>query len=323
MLYGDEQAATDMHRFVVGFFKRFSEYNNSSFYITSESYGGHYMPTLARSLLKGNDVPNFRGVKLGNPITWMPWRTLGEYGTYYGHSLVPKPLWDKWSSNECHKNENLAKQVCQESQYEMDTVVAGLDPYALDFPTCQEQAAAGKRATRYHTLKMLKGHRHAAIQGYEPCRSSWGGAYLNRHDVQVAINVRGFTGSWDECSSSVGERYNQTDLNEVSMKPVWDWILANSDASHRYLIFSGDDDSVCATLGTQQFIWDMGFEPTVNWEAWNVNNQVAGFRNVYKTPTGAKWSMTTVHGAGHMVPQTQGTRSLRLLEAFLSGELFN
>jgi hypothetical protein len=24
------------------------------------------------------------------------------------------------------------------------------------------------------------------------------------------------------------------------------------------MIFSGDDDSICATLGSQQFIWDLG-----------------------------------------------------------------
>lgn len=29
------------------------------------------------------------------------------------------------------------------------------------------------------------------------------------------------------------------------------------------MIFSGDDDSICATLGTQQFIWDLGCSPCV------------------------------------------------------------
>ena len=44
--YGDAQAAADNHRFVVGFFKRFAAFAQQDFYITSESYGGHYMPTL-------------------------------------------------------------------------------------------------------------------------------------------------------------------------------------------------------------------------------------------------------------------------------------
>ena len=29
-------------------------------------------------------------------------------------------------------------------------------------------------------------------------------------------------------------------------------------AFNKVLVYSGDDDSICATLGTQQWIWDMG-----------------------------------------------------------------
>ena len=36
-------------------------------------------------------------------------------------------------------------------------------------------------------------------------------------------------------------------------------ILANSrQAKLNLMIFSGDDDSICATLGSQQFVWDLG-----------------------------------------------------------------
>merc|ERR1711937_967466 len=224
MKFGDEQAAADMHAFLLGFLNRFSEFKSNSLYITSESYGGHYMPTLARSLLKSNDVPNFRGVKVGNPITFMEDRTYGEYGTYYGHQLVPKYLWDQWSSLECHKNVNLGKSMCQEAQDAMDNIVAGLDPYALDFPVCLDDVRQAKRATRYQTLKMIKGNRHQAVRSYEPCRSSWGSAYLNRVDVRQAIHVSQNAGFWSECSDDVSERYNQTDVNEVSMVPVWKWI---------------------------------------------------------------------------------------------------
>lgn len=321
MKYGDAQAAEDNHAFVVNFFKRFPEFNTSDFYISSESYGGHYMPTLARSIVQHNDVPNFRGIKVGNPLTYMPYRTYGEYGTYYGHQLLPKPLWDKWSSMDCAASANKYSRQCQETQQEMDEIVSGLDPYALDFPRCLEGEQATKRAERYHMARLVKGPAHPSVRGYEPCRSSWGGDYLNRKDVRAAIHVSSNV-DWAECSGAVGERYNQTDVNEVSMVPVWQWLLANTGSDHRYLIYSGDDDSVCATMGTQQFISDMGFPVDVRWQQWTVDDQVAGFRTSWKTRTGAKWGLTTVHGAGHMVPQTQGARSLALLEAFLSGKVF-
>ena len=30
------------------------------------------------------------------------------------------------------------------------------------------------------------------------------------------------------------------------------------------MIYSGDDDAVCATLGSQQFVWDLGGLATLN-----------------------------------------------------------
>ena len=81
----------------------------------------------------------------------------------------------------------------------------------------------------------------------------------------------------------------------------------------KMLVYSGDDDSVCATLGTQQWIWDMGL-PLKNgagseWQPWYLNSgpgcetdrhhdacrQLAGFATVWEG-----LSFATVHGvSGH------------------------
>jgi len=49
--YGDSEAARDNYRFIINFFVRYPELRNNEFYISSESYGGHYMPTLAKELI--------------------------------------------------------------------------------------------------------------------------------------------------------------------------------------------------------------------------------------------------------------------------------
>ena len=82
--YGDKQAAQDNWEFVKGWMDRFDAYKKSLFYLTSESYGGHYIPTLAFEIVTHNvdKAVNFRGFAVGNPLTYMPYRNLGEIGTY-------------------------------------------------------------------------------------------------------------------------------------------------------------------------------------------------------------------------------------------------
>lgn len=70
----------------------FDGYADHPFYLTSESYGGHYLPTLARVLVENGGV-NFKGFAVGNPLTYMPYRNYGQFGTFYYHMLLPQPLW--------------------------------------------------------------------------------------------------------------------------------------------------------------------------------------------------------------------------------------
>jgi carboxypeptidase C (cathepsin A) len=81
------------------------------------------------------------------------------------------------------------------------------------------------------------------------------------------------------------------------------------------MIFSGDDDSICATMGTQQFIWNLGYAVKEKWAPWNMNGQVSGFTTKFD---GLRFS--TVHGAGHMVPSTRPEQALEVVRKYLSGE---
>ena len=240
MVYGDAQAAEDNMRFVVGFFQKFKNFQALDFYITSESYGGHYMPTLARELLE-HDV-KLTGVAVGNPLTYMPYRNYGQFGTAYGHQLLPKPLWDQYVSAGC-KDSFPSSDACNNIENKMMEILSGFDPYALDFPVCNVESLASGRDERFMMAKITGGDAYFP-KDYEACASNWGAEYLNRADVREAIHVLPSAPAWTMCNGAINQNYNKTDTN-APMMPVWKDVIALSKGNVKLMVYSGDDDSIC------------------------------------------------------------------------------
>ena len=91
----------------------------------------------------------------------------------------------------------------------------------------------------------------------------------------------------------------------------------------RILVYSGDDDSVCGTIGTQRWIYDLGFKVSSLWETWYVDGQTAGYITTFKTPFSkdSRFSFVTVHDAGHEVPTYKPKEALELFEMYLSNTI--
>ncbi|EER15697.1 conserved hypothetical protein, partial [Perkinsus marinus ATCC 50983] len=71
---GSFGAADDLYLALQGFFAEHSQYKDRDFYITGESYAGHYIPAIAHKIWRENtkgDKPNInlRGLAIGNG--WM------------------------------------------------------------------------------------------------------------------------------------------------------------------------------------------------------------------------------------------------------------
>lgn len=50
--YSDENSANDNQHFIMKFYERYPALKTHDFYLSSESYGGHYLPTLAKVLVE-------------------------------------------------------------------------------------------------------------------------------------------------------------------------------------------------------------------------------------------------------------------------------
>ena len=61
---GDKKTTDDAYTFLVNWLEKFSEYRDRDFFITGESYAGHYVPELANLIISKNRASNTTNVKL-------------------------------------------------------------------------------------------------------------------------------------------------------------------------------------------------------------------------------------------------------------------
>lgn len=327
---GDAQTALDNYNLIQAFLARFPEYANNDLYISSESYGGHYMPTLAKQIVDsntagGNPKINFKGFAVGNPYTDVYSGTPAMIDTYWGHQLVPKPTYDSYVS-KCRDAKRPNAKECASLASSILNGVGNLNSYALDYPVCTTGSSEHRmgQAQRLwqlnHQLKAFgietSSVRVKSNDDYEPCEDNYANAYLNRADVKAAIHVQTST-RWTECSYKL--KYNQSD-SDVSTAPIYNYLI-DGGYGLNILVYSGDDDSVCGTIGTQNWIWGLGYTVAPNsWSVYTVDQQTAGYFTQWKD---TKLGFLTVHGAGHEVPTYKPAVALDLWKKYLAGEFTN
>jgi carboxypeptidase C (cathepsin A) len=331
---GDQQTAIDNYNLIQAFLTRFPEYASNDLYISSESYGGHYMPTLAKQIVDSNaagtnPIINFKGFAVGNPYTDTYSGTPAMIDTYWGHQLIDKPTWDAYQAT-CKDAIRPNVEECERLAVSIMNGIGDLNSYALDYPVCNTNSAAkAGRSQRYFLLKSmlsadagkmldntLKGSRSSVKSSgssYEPCIDNYASTYLNTKSVQSALHVK--STKWDECSYTV--KYNSTDSVFVSTAPIYNY-LVDGGFNLNILVYSGDDDSVCGTIGTQEWIWDLGYKVSGrSWRTYTYDGQTAGYATVWEN-TGL--GFLTIHGAGHEVPTYKPDVALDMWTRYLNGE---
>lgn len=100
---GDLQTATDNYELIQAFFDRFPMFRQNELHLSSESYGGHYIPTLAKKIVQENERNintdrwlNFKGIAIGNPYTDRYSGTPAMIDTFWGHQLISHMSYQKY-----------------------------------------------------------------------------------------------------------------------------------------------------------------------------------------------------------------------------------
>lgn len=300
---GDSTTANDNVVFLLNWLERFPEYKKRDFYISGESYAGHYVPQLAHEILKHNKqanktLINLKGIIIGNAVINDDTDTIGMYEYFASHALISDETYHD-ILNSCY-DDNYNQSKCEKAAEVTNKNLNNLDIYNIYYPLCKDE-----NLTKYPKTP-------TPLQ-IDPCSDKYIYAYMNRRDVQDALhaNVTNLKYEWTSCSDSLF--YDWKD-SPVTIIPLLKESLANGV---RVWIFSGDTDGRVPVTSSKRSIQAMNLTVDLPWRSWLNGGEVGGYVETYK----GGLAFATVRGAGHEVPSYQPARALSIISHFLSGTL--
>ncbi|XP_057961389.1 serine carboxypeptidase-like 34 [Malania oleifera] len=318
---GDRITAKDSYAFLVNWFRRFPQYKSHDFYISGESYAGHYVPQLSEVIFDNNkkvsrkDKINLKGFMVGNALLDDETDQKGMIDYAWDHAVISDRVYND-ATTKCDFSQHNLSSDCSAALNEYFKVYDIIDMYSLYAPTCvSSNTSVARQLPMIHGIaphlfsKFELWHKRRA--GYDPCASDYTEAYLNRPDVQAALhaNVTKIPYSWTHCSNNI------TFWNDApaSILPIFKKLIAGG---LRIWVYSGDADGRIPVTSTRLSLRKLGLKTVEEWTPWyTTNQQVGGWTIAYDG-----LMFVTVRGAGHQVPTFKPKQALQLVKHFLANK---
>ncbi|GLT47018.1 hypothetical protein SLA2020_207400 [Shorea laevis] len=290
---GDKMTAEDNYIFLVNWLERYPQYKRRAFYITGESYAGHYVPQLAYTILAKNKktkqtIINLKGIAIGNAWIDDNIGTKGIYDYYWTHALNSDETY-AGINKYCDFVTGNYSSICQQYQYQGDSEIGNINIYDIYAPLC-------------NTLAISSGS--GSVENFDPCSDNYVYSYLNLAEVQVALHAN--PTQWSGCSF-IGWRDSPT-----TVLPTIKQLMASGI---RVWIYSGDTDGRVPVTSSRFSINTLKVPVEKAWRPWSSSGKVGGYVVDYRGVT-----LVTVRGAGHTVPSYQPGRALTMISSFIHGK---
>ncbi|KAL2939076.1 Serine carboxypeptidase-like 34 [Bienertia sinuspersici] len=313
-LLGDTFTANDSYNFLNNWFKRFPQFKSHDFYITGESYAGHYVPQLAELIFDRNkeaskeDFINLKGFLIGNALLDDETDQTGMIDYAWDHAVISDKVYRDVKKN-CNFSLVERSDDCQKALDEYFAVYNLIDMYSLYAPDCPQDFAAN-RSTNSSRNKQLPESWHKKPTGYDPCAEHYTDSYLNRPDVQQALhaNVTNIPYPWTHCNDNITSWSD----SPPSILPLMKKLVAGG---LRIWVFSGDNDGRIPVTSTRLTLRKLGLKIIQDWTPWYSNLQVGGWTITYDG-----LMFVTIRGAGHQVPTFKPKEALLMLNRFLANQ---
>ncbi|KAJ0020265.1 hypothetical protein Pint_31572 [Pistacia integerrima] len=293
---GDKSSANDAYTFLVNWLERFPQYKNRDFYITGESYAGHYVPQLAYTILLNNENSNQTIIKLKGIAVRNAWiddatNTKGLIDFLWTHALNSDET-NKDFHMYCDFENDTSSSRCDTLIYKALFEMGDIDFYHIYAPICINPT--------------LKNGPIGSVHEFDPCTDYYVESYLSIEEVQTALHAK--PTNWSACTS----KFNWTDSPTTILPIIKDLM----ESGTRVWIYSGDVDGRVPITSSRYSINSLNLPIQTVWHPWYINDEVGGYVVEYQGVT-----LATVRGAGHLAPSYQPERALLMISSFLQGIL--
>jgi serine carboxypeptidase-like clade 4 len=304
---GEDQVAEDMYEFLQTFYKQYPHYQKVDFFVTGESYAGHYVPSVSNRIfqsLKNKEGPfniPLKGFAIGNGLTnpYIQYRDYADYSLDNG--IITKDTRDYIQNNllpVCE--EALSQNKTSEEGGDCDNILGTIQQNALrDFNVYDVRHPCLHQPLCYDFSKLDD--------------------LMSNDDFRSSLGVSK-TDHWSECDSTVYSKLSSSDwwLNCEKVIPE----MLNSGI--RVLVYSGKEDWICNWYGGRDWVKNMKWDgqsdfssKIANLKPWRVNGAVAG-----EFASQGPLTFLAVDSAGHMVPMDQPRVALEMIKTFINNKPF-
>lgn len=337
---GDSETAKNNYMALKDFFQLYPEFTKNDFYITGESYGGFYVPSLALEVTKDSSI-NLKGLAMGNGITdyTLNYNSL-LYFSYY-HGLLDKKTWSSLESACCENsrdclffmNQSPECQNAIKSAFSMASnpkiniynlyqpCVEGKPGEIRDYGDHIKAYLPGIMSIESHSqfsekLRSMSRLNKPIMLGF-PCMNYTDiTTYLNNPEVRTALHIPHQLPPWEMCNEEVFKNF------ERELESAHDlYLQLLNEKKYRILVYSGDMDMACNFLGIEWFVHMLDLELQESYHPWTYNDgkqsQIAGYADRFTNLT-----FLTVKGAGHMVPTDKPLEAFQMFKRFINNVPF-
>ncbi|KAF7137876.1 hypothetical protein RHSIM_Rhsim07G0231400 [Rhododendron simsii] len=348
---GDKRTAEDSYIFLVNWLERFPQYKNRDFYITGESYAGHYVPQLACTILSNNKITNqtvinLKGIAVSSSIPCAHF-ILGPIVPLCSDlPVIPLLRCQKYCFQPIHDHDiwfllrTYHSKIGNAYVDDSTTLQGTYDYYWTHALNSDETHAAITKNCDFVTGNLTRQCIQYLDQGDEEVGD------IDPYDIYAPLcnssapktPSPGSVNNFDPCSDNYVISYlNLPEVKKAlhAIKTTWspcsykiqEWGDSPSTvlptikqliaSGIRLWVYSGDVDGVIPVTSSRYAINTFKLPVTNAWRAWYSNrDEVGGYVVEYEGLV-----LATVRGAGHEVPSYQPERALAMISSYLRGTL--